>query len=114
MLPLEVFAIVPLDHRVFQLTHPVGITEDLKNPVSHRSLLPIIAICQDRVNSGRGEQRREPLDRVNIYHTLHVEQVYSYFYSVTMAYLVYWLNVRSIYQLGNLHIVKFYRVLDLL
>jgi len=31
-----------------------------------------------------------------------------------MAYLIYWLNVRSIYQLRNLHVVKFYRVLDLL
>ena len=31
-----------------------------------------------------------------------------------MAYLVYWLNVWSIYQLRNLHVVKFYRVLNLL
>jgi hypothetical protein len=45
---------------------------------------------------------------------LHVEQIYSYFYCVAVAYLVYWLNVRSIYQLGNLHVVKFYWVLDLL
>ena len=62
MLPLEVLTIVPLNNGVFQLTDPVGITEDLEHPIPDRSLLAVIAIRQYRVDSGRGQQRRKPLD----------------------------------------------------
>ncbi len=46
MLPLEVLALIPLNHRVLQLTHPISITEDLKHPVSNRPRFAIIAISK--------------------------------------------------------------------
>jgi hypothetical protein len=44
MLSLEVLRVIPLHHRVFQLTNPIGVTEDLEDPVPDRSLLAVIAI----------------------------------------------------------------------
>ena len=96
MLPLEILLVVPLDDGVFNFTDSVRVTEDLEHTVSHSSLLSVVAVRQNGVRGRLRQQRGEPLDGVNVYHTLHVEQIYCYLYRVSVAYLIYWLDVRSV------------------
>ena len=93
MLSLEVLAVVPLNDRVFQLTNPIGVAEDLKYTISDSALLPIVAVGQDRVLGRLRQQWWEPLDGINVYHALHVEQVDGYLNCVPVAYLINRLDV---------------------
>ena len=114
MWPLKVFTIVPLDYTIFQLTYPVGITEDLKHSIFHVRLLTIPWVSQNRICWGCCQLRWKPLNRVDIYHTLHIEQIYSYFNGVSLANLIDWLHIRPIYQLWYLQVVKLKWIFELL
>jgi len=113
ILPLEILAIVPFDHRVFQLADPIGVTIYLEHSVDHCPLLAVVAVCQDCVRRWLRQNRREPLDRIDVYHALHVEQVNGYLDRVTLANLVDWLDVRSVHKLRELKVVEFKRILEL-
>lgn len=45
---------------------------------------------------------------------MHIEEIYSYFDSISLAYLVNGLDIRSIYELRYLQVVELKRVLELL
>jgi hypothetical protein len=45
---------------------------------------------------------------------LHIEEIYSYFDSISLAYLVNWLDIRPIDELRYLQVVELKRVLELL
>ena len=45
---------------------------------------------------------------------MHIEEIYSYFDSIPLTYLVDWLDIRPIYELGYLQVVELERVLELL
>ena len=42
MWSLEVLAVVPLHHGIFQFAHPISITEDLENSISHLPCFSVI------------------------------------------------------------------------
>lgn len=111
---LKVLGVIPLDHRIFELTYPVSVTEYLKHSVFHLPLLSVIRVGQDCVTRGYSQLRGKPLDGVDVYHALHVEKVDGDFNGVTLAYRVYWLDVRSINQLRNIQVVKFKWIFKLL
>ena len=45
---------------------------------------------------------------------MHIEEIYSYFDSISLAYLVNWLDIRPINELRYLQVVELKRVLELL
>lgn len=114
MLPLKVLAIIPLYNWVFQLTYPISVTEYLEHSISHSPLFAIVAISQYIINRRLSQKRRKPLNGVNVYHSLHIEQIDSNLNSIPMAYLIYRLYIRPIDQLANLHVIELYWVLNLL
>ena len=64
---------------------------------------------------GRHRQlRREPLDGIDVDHTLHIEQIDCDLHRVALAYLVYGLNVWPIDELRYLIVIELQRVLILL
>ena len=73
ILPLEVLAIVPLNNGVLELTHSVGVTVNLQNSVNHSPLLSVVAVSQHCICRRLSQNGWEPLNGVNVYHTLHVE-----------------------------------------
>lgn len=72
-------------------------------------MLSIIIVRQHGVPRRVRQDRREPLDRVNVDHTLHVEQIDSDFNRISLAYLVYRLDIRPVYQLLHLLGVQEFR-----
>ena len=44
ILPLKIFAIVPLDNRIFQFTDPISITVNFEDSIDDSPLFTIIAI----------------------------------------------------------------------
>ena len=45
---------------------------------------------------------------------MHIEEIYSYFDSISLPYLVNWLDIRPINELRYLQVVELKRVLELL
>ena len=93
MLALEILAVVPLDNRVLKLTDTVRIAVDLEDAVLHSAELAVVAVRQDGVLGGLGEDRREPLNGVDVDHALHVEEVQRNLDGVALANLVDRLDV---------------------
>ena len=96
VLPLEVLAVIPFHDGVFELANSIGVAIDFEDAVLDCSLFAVVAVGQDRVPGRPCEHRREPLDRININHTLHIEQVERDLDRVALAYLSYRLDVRSV------------------
>jgi hypothetical protein len=97
MRSLKVFAVIPFNNRVLKFTNSICITEYLENSILYSSWLTIIWICQNIILSRLSYHRRKPLYRININHSLHIEKIYCYFYCVSLAYLINWLNIGPIY-----------------
>ena len=114
MWSLEVLAVVPLHHRIFQFTHPISITEDLKNSISNFPCFSVIGISENGIRSWHCQLWREPLNGVYVYHTLHIKEIYSNLDSITLTYWIYRLNIWPINQLRNVQIVELKRVFKLL
>ena len=45
------------------------------------------------------------MDRIEINHTLHIEQIDGDFYRITLANLIDWLNVWSVDELSDLVLI---------
>lgn len=105
VLPLEVAAVVPLYDGVLQLTDSVGIAEDLENAIFDLPLFAVVAVCQDCILGRLGQHRWEPLDGIDVDHALHIEQIDGYLYGVSLAYLIYRLDVGPVDQLEYLLVV---------
>ena len=114
MLPLEVLAVIPLNDGIFKFTDSVGVAKYFEYAISDFSLLAIVAVGQHVIGSRLSQRWRKPLDGINIYHTLHIEQVDGYLDCIILAYLVYRLYIGSIYQLRYLERIELEWVLELL
>ena len=101
-LSLEILILIPLDNRVFELTNAVCVAEDFQDPILDISLLSVVIICKYSISCGLCQHWWEPLNRININHTLHIEEVDRNFNCVTLANLIDWLNVRTIDELLHL------------
>lgn len=110
ILPLEIFTIVPFDDGVFELTNSISVAENLENAIPYCSWLTIIRIVQYVVCCWDWKHWWEPLYRININHTLHVEEVYRHLNRITLAYLIDWLHVGSSNNLMKLLLVHFKRI----
>lgn len=92
----KIVRVVPFNHGVLELAHPISITEDLEHTILDFAHLAIVAVREDCVCRWPREHRREPFKRVDVYEALHVVQVYGDLDCVTLINLVYWLQVRSV------------------
>ena len=91
-LSLEILILIP-----FELANAVCVAEDFQDPILDISLLSVIIICKYSIPCRLCQHWWEPLNRININHTLHIEQVDSYLNSIPLAYLINWLDIRSVY-----------------
>lgn len=72
-LALKVLIIIPFNYRVFQLTNSIGITEYFQNSIFDIALFAVVIVCKHGVFCWVCEYWGEPLNRINIYHPLHIE-----------------------------------------
>ena len=107
VLPLEVLTVIPFNNWIFKFTHSVGVTEYLEDPIFDGSLLAVVGVGEYIIFGGHRQLRREPLNGIEVDHPLHVEEINGNFYGVSLAYLVDWLDVWTIDQLGDLVLVLF-------
>ena len=113
MRPLEVLAVIPFYNGVFQFTDSVSVTEYFEHSILHSSRFSIIRVCQNSILRWLCNHWWKPLYRIYIYHSLHIEKINCDFNGITLAYLIYWLNIWSIYKLWYLKWIKLEWILEL-
>ena len=97
MLPLKILAIIPFNNWILQFADSVGVTKYFEHSIPDFSLLAVVAVGQDIIRCGLRQRWRKPFYWIDVYHTLHIEQIYCNFNCVILAYLVDWLNIWSVY-----------------
>lgn len=75
----------------------MGIAEYFQYAVFDFRLFAVPGVGEHCVFCWQRQLRREPLNRVQVNHSLHIKQVNGDFDCVTLADLVDWLNIRSVY-----------------
>ena len=97
-LPLEVSAVIPLHHLVFNFTDSTQVAMNLHDTV-WMLLMMILVIGKHRFLRGNAELRLEPLKGINVQQPLHAEEIDCYFHVVSLADLDYRLDARSLHNL---------------
>ena len=111
---LEIAAVVPFDHWVFKLADTICVTEYLEDAISDSTLLAIVAVGEHRIWCWDCQGWWKPLNRIYVYHTLHIEQIDGYLYGVALAYLIYGLDIWPVHQLLYLKWIEFEWIAELL
>ena len=113
MLPLEILAVVPFDHWIFQLTNSICITKYFKNSISYFSCFSVITVGKYSIRTRLSHRWWKPFDWINIYHSLHIKKINCNLYGIILAYLINWLNIWSVNKLRYLKSIKFKWILKL-